>query len=243
MITSLAIFNNDNYVPERWHTSLIMIATMIVPFVANLWFRKLIDSLEIFGGILHFVLFIVFLVTLIAMGPRSSPDFVFKTLVTDVSGWTNPGVSWCLGLTTATFSVVGMDSVLHMSMFSASVLLLYMLTQLGEEVKKVHTRVPRSIIVACTVNAGMLIVFVLVLLFYMGPLTEELSTAPLPLIYVLYGATGSKAATNALVALLALTFFVCLFNVFASVSRLIWVFARDNGVPFSKTFAYVSRNP
>ncbi|KAJ4288927.1 hypothetical protein N0V90_011268 [Kalmusia sp. IMI 367209] len=31
MITSLAIFNNDNYVPARWHTSLIMIATMIVP--------------------------------------------------------------------------------------------------------------------------------------------------------------------------------------------------------------------
>jgi len=116
MITSLAIFNNEDYAPQRWHTSLIMMATMIVPFVANLWFRKLIDAFEIVGGILHFVLFIVILVVLISMGPRSDASFVFKTLVTDVSGWNNPGVSWCLGLTTATFSVVGMDSVLHMSM-------------------------------------------------------------------------------------------------------------------------------
>ena len=94
---------------------------------------------------------------------------------------------------------------------------------------------------ACTVNALMFVVFVLVLLFYLGPLTEEVTMAPLPLIYVLYGATGSKAATNALISLLALVFFISLFNVFASVSRLIWVFARDNGLPFSKFFAYVRK--
>lgn len=32
--------------------------------------------------------------------------------------------------------------------------------------------------------------------------------------------------------------FFTVFNIFASVSRLIWVFAKDKGLPFSRTFAY-----
>lgn len=86
----------------------------------------------------------------------------------------------------------------------------------------------------------MLFIFVLVLLFYLGPLTDEITTAPLPLIYIIYRATGSKAGANAMVSLVAVIIFFALFNIFASVSRLVWVFARDNGLPFSDFFAYAS---
>jgi choline transport protein len=92
-----------------------MIACMVVPLVFNLWFRQVLDAIEFTGIILHMILFIVFIVVLVVFGPRSSPDFVFNTLVSDVSGWNNPGVSWGLGLLTVTFSVTGFDSVLHMS--------------------------------------------------------------------------------------------------------------------------------
>jgi hypothetical protein len=88
----------------------------------------------------------------------------------------------------------------------------------------------------------MLIVFVVVLLFFIGPL-DPISDARLPLIYVIYGATGSKSATNVLVSLVAVILFFALFNIFASVSRLVWVFATDKGLPFSDFFAYVSRHP
>lgn len=105
--------------------------------------------------------------------------------------------------------------------------------------KKVRTRVPRSIILTCTVNSAMLIVFATILLFYMGPL-EEVTATPLPLLWILHGITGSKVAANTLTSLIAVIFFFALFNIFASVSRLVWVFARDNGLPFSNFFAYVS---
>jgi choline transport protein len=108
----------------------------------------------------------------------------------------------------------------------------------GDEVKKVRTRVPRSMIIACTVNSVMLIIFATILLFYMGPLDDVINT-PLPLLWIIYGITGSKVAANVLVSLIAIIFFLALFNIFASVSRLVWVFARDNGLPFSKFFAYV----
>jgi choline transport protein len=85
----------------------------------------------------------------------------------------------------------------------------------------------------------MLFAFVLVVLYCIGDLAT-VSAAPLPLIEVYFQATQSKAGTVILVLMPLLVVFVALFNAFASVSRLIWAFARDNGLPFSKTFAYVS---
>jgi len=110
---------------------------------------------------------------------------------------------------------------------------------LGDEVKKVRTRVPRSIIIACVANSIMLIIFATVLLFYMGPLDDVIAT-PLPIVWIIYGITGSKVAANVMIIMIAVLIFLALFNIFASVSRLVWVFARDNGLPFSSFFAYVS---
>ena len=84
----------------------------------------------------------------------------------------------------------------------------------------------------------MLVIFATILLFYMGPLDDVVAT-PLPLLWVIYNITGSSVAANALTALIAVIFFFALFNIFASVSRLVWVFARDNGLPFSNFFSYV----
>ncbi|KAF7521559.1 hypothetical protein G7054_g12410 [Neopestalotiopsis clavispora] len=245
MITSLIMFNKESYVPERWHTSLLMIGTMVVPLLCNLWFRKVLSSIETLAGVLHICLFIVYIAVLASGGTRNDNDFVFKTLTHDVSGWSNPGVAFCLGLLSATFSLSGVDSIIHMSTYHAHHLVLFSFATptdslpTGDEVKNVRTDVPRSIIVACTTNSIMLATFVLVLLFFMGPADDDLTTAPLPLIYVLYNATGSKPATNLLVALVAVVCYCATFNCFASVSRLVWAFARDKGLPFSGFFGYV----
>jgi choline transport protein len=92
-----------------------MIATIFLPFFCNIWFRKFLNGIELVGGILHVVLFIVVVAVLIAYGERNSPEYVFKTLIDDVSGWNNSSVSWGLGLLTVTFSVSGFDAVIHMS--------------------------------------------------------------------------------------------------------------------------------
>jgi hypothetical protein len=59
------------------------------------------------------------------------------------------------------------------------------------------------------------------------------------LIEVYYLATGSKAAAAVFIVAIAVVIFVTLFNIFASVSHLTWAFARDHGLPFSRTFAKV----
>lgn len=84
----------------------------------------------------------------------------------------------------------------------------------------------------------MLIVFATILLFYMGPLEDVIAT-PLPILWIIYNITGSSVAANVIVSLIAVIIAFALFNIFASVSRLVWVFARDNGLPFSGFFSYV----
>jgi choline transport protein len=84
----------------------------------------------------------------------------------------------------------------------------------------------------------MLVIFATILLFYMGPLDDIIDT-PLPILWVIYSITGSRTTANVLVSMIAIIIGLALFNIFASVSRLVWVFACDNGLPFSHFFAYV----
>lgn len=87
----------------------------------------------------------------------------------------------------------------------------------------------------------MLFGFIVCLLFTIGDINQvENTPTGLPLIEVFYQATKSKTATNFLAAMPAIVLSFAMFNSFASVSRLIWTFAKDNGLPFSRQFAYVS---
>jgi choline transport protein len=107
VITGLTIFNNPDYVPQRWHSTLIMWAITTFPFLGNFWFRKLLGPLEAIGAICHVVFFIVSIITLVVLAQRSTVDYVFKTLTHDVSGWTSPVVAWGIGLLTVTYPLTG----------------------------------------------------------------------------------------------------------------------------------------
>jgi hypothetical protein len=105
IVEGLIIFNNESYVPQGWHSALIMWAFIVVPVVWNFWFRKLINPLEMIGGVCHVIFFFVSIITLVCLARRSTPEFVFNTLTNDQSGWTNPCVAWGIGLLTVTFPV------------------------------------------------------------------------------------------------------------------------------------------
>lgn len=91
-------------------------------------------------------------------------------------------------------------------------------------------------------NSIMQFAYILCLLFTIGDVDKVANTPTLlPIIEVYYEATGSKHAANLFVVMLAIIIFISFFNVFASVSRLVWAFSRDKGLPFSSVFGAVSR--
>jgi len=202
-----------------------MWAFTILPFIANFWFRRLLRPLETVGAILHVLTYIVIIITLVVLAKRSTADYVFNTLTHDVTGWSNPSVAFGIGLLTVTYPLTGFDGVLHMS----------------DEVKGAKTRVPRSMVAAVVMNAIMTFGFILTILFTIGDV-DLVTSSPtgLPIIEVLYLATGSKHATNLFLVIFAIVFCISFFNMFASVSRLIWQFSKDKGLPFSSFFGKIN---
>jgi len=106
---------------------------------------------------------------------------------------------------------------------------------------KVRSRAPRSVIIATISNAIMMFAFVICLLFTVGDVDQVINTPTgVPLIEVYYQATNSKGATTFLVLMPTIIIYLSIFNGYASTSRLIWVFSKDKGLPFSKFFSTVS---
>ena len=114
VIQGLITLNNDEYVPQRWHGTLLVWACLAIPLLCNVYARRILATLEIVGGITHLVFMIVVVVILVVLSPRSSASFVFTQSVTGLSGWTDPGISWCLGLLSATFPLSGMQTALFL---------------------------------------------------------------------------------------------------------------------------------
>lgn len=99
--------NNPTYTPQLWHVTLLMYAYLIFVVVLNIYARKLLVVVEMFGGVIHFAFFIATIVTLAVMGPKSSASFVFTESFFGLSGWSNHAVQWCLGLLSSTAVLTG----------------------------------------------------------------------------------------------------------------------------------------
>lgn len=113
---------------------------------------------------------------------------------------------------------------------------------MSEEVKNAPKVVPKAMVLALVINGVAAWFFLIALLYFMGSLDDALNTSyGYPITQVFFElAGGSPAGTNALMSFQIMTGFLSLFGTMASVSRLIWAFARDKGLPFSDFWAYVS---
>lgn len=91
------------------------------------------------------------------------------------------------------------------------------------------------------VNGVLGFIMLITLCFTLGEVDRVLDTPTrFPFIQIFYNTTGSIAATNAMTAVLVVTLTASTITEVATASRQLWSFARDEGLPFSSFFAYVS---
>lgn len=212
--------NNPSYVPERWHTTLIIFALMLFQLFMNLYGWRLIPMLEVAAGVLHVALFVIFIAVLLAMAPKQSAEFVFVQSMPPSSGWTNSFVAWNLGLITPVWGFVGFDGTIHMS----------------EEVRSSRHAVPRAVFWTIVLNGLLVFVMVITVLFCIGPI-DDLLNSSYPLFTLLQNTTGSLGAATALTCGLLLISLSSNIGGVASVARLTWAWSRDGGLP--KYFSYI----
>ena len=111
---------------------------------------------------------------------------------------------------------------------------------MSSEVKDAPSRVPQSMVLSVIINAVLAFAFIMVLLFFIGdPMAALGTTTGYPVIEIYLQATGSTAGATVLTCLMIVPLIVSDFSVCASVTRLVWAFARDKGLPFSSFFSAV----
>ena len=221
IVQGIATMNYPSWVPERWQTTLIIIAMLAMQALMNMYTFRVIPLLEVVAGILHIALFIVFMVVRLSMAPsKHSAEFVFLRTSEGASGWSNQFVSWNLGLITSVWGFVGFDGSIHMS----------------EEVQASRRAVPRAVFWTIALNGTLAYIMVLTVLFCMGPV-EDVLASPYPIFTVIQYATGSHTAATVLTCGLLLISLSSNLGGTASIARLTWAWARDKGLP--GYFSYV----
>ncbi len=112
---------------------------------------------------------------------------------------------------------------------------------MSEEVENPTTSVPRSMILTVLINGILGLGWIIAVLYSIGNIEDAVSTPTgYPIIQIFYTATESAPAATAMMSCIVIIIICAVFAVLASTSRLTWAFARDNGLPFSDFFAYVS---
>ncbi|KAF2275264.1 amino acid transporter [Westerdykella ornata] len=224
-IQGLMILNNEDYVPQRWHLTLLVIALVTFCQLFNTFFAHKLPFVEGMVLILHLFGFFGILIPLWVLGKRTRSEArtVFTTF-TDGGGWGNMGLSCLIGMLSPIFSFIGPDSATHMA----------------EELRDASKTLPRAMIATALANGAMGFVMLVTFCMHVGNVEEILATPTgQPFIQLFYNVTGSKASTNAMASvLIIMATFGCVTNI-ATSSRQLWAFARDKGLPFSGWLAHV----
>ncbi|KAK5705709.1 hypothetical protein LTR17_021444 [Elasticomyces elasticus] len=223
IIQGLVILNNPDYVPKPWQGTLIIWAVLTFSLLFNSYFASKLPLLEAVVLILHILGFFAILIPLWVLGNRSKASDVFFTFQ-DGGGWGNQGLSCLVGMLSPVFSFIGPDSATHMS----------------EELQDASRTLPLAMIWTAAVNGAMGFVMIVTFCMFIGDLEAALSgPTGYPFISVFYNVTQSKAGTSVMTSILIIMLlFGCVTN-FATSSRQLWAFSRDQGTPFARWLSAV----
>jgi choline transport protein len=108
----LLVLNYPDYTFERWHGTLLMFAALAVCVVINSVGSKFLPRAEGLILILHVMGFFAVLIPLVYMAPHQNAEFVFGSFINS-SGWSNPGLTWLIGLMGTNLPFIGMISPFH----------------------------------------------------------------------------------------------------------------------------------
>ncbi|VUC31147.1 unnamed protein product [Clonostachys rosea] len=219
-IQSWIILFKEDYVYERWHTSLIFIAFTTYYSITAIFQLKYLHHMIFLAMFAHIVGYLATpIYLLVNVEKKNTATYVF-TDFTNLSGWESPGISWSIGLLTSAIGFVNWDSALHMA----------------EEMKNASKDLPRTILVSVFGSAVLTFPWIIAFAFCITDIQGVLS-GPVglisPMAQLFYNVSGGNQA-----ATIGLTIFLPLMSfcgtgqaVISSTSRVVWAFARDGGLP------------
>ncbi|CAK1358973.1 unnamed protein product [Cercospora beticola] len=224
IIQGLIILNNDSYVPERWHGTLLVIAVAAFAVLFNTVLAKKLPMVEGLLLILHVLGLFAIIIVLWVLAPTANAKDVF-TQFTNAGGWNSNGTSFMVGLLTPIISLIGFDCAVHMA----------------EEVKDAGKTLPKAMLWSFGFNSVLGFLMAVTMCFTLGDVDSILaSKTGFPFIQVFYNVTQSYAGASILTLILILTLTSSAIAEIATASRQLWSFARDRGMPGHTWLSHVT---
>ena len=226
IIQGLIIINNDDYVPQAWHGTLLTIAVISFAIIFNTFLASKLPLTEGVAVVVHICGLFGVIIPLWVMSPRGDSREVLLQF-TNLGNWPTDGLSAMIGLTTPVSIWIGYDCSVHMA----------------EEIHDASRNLPKSILSAVGLNCLLGFLMAMTLIFCVGDAEAALAEADKYNGYAFLGmfmnAVQNRHAVNMMVFLVIFGLTNCAISETAVASRQIWSFARDAGLPFSGWLSHV----
>jgi len=226
IVQGLIKLNYPTYDAKLWQGTLLTWAVIGVAVSINVFMPNFFPKLEIMILVLHVVGFVAIMVTLLSTAELGSTSSVWLT-ASNGGGWPTQGLSLCVDFLGNIATFVGADASVHMA----------------EEVADADLTIPWAICMGMIFDGITGFAMMITVLYCLGDANSVLETPTrLPFIQIFYNSVESLwGATVMSVVVLILTW-GCAAGITATASRMIWSFARDNGMPFSRYLGKVTKN-
>ncbi|KAF9437416.1 hypothetical protein BGZ76_000787 [Entomortierella beljakovae] len=227
-----------NTMVRLWHPSwgpsgtkdfYIMAALMIVAGVVNTAGGRSLKIASLVSVGVHIIGTIVIIVVVLVKAPSlNSAEFVF-TDFEDYTGYTtngsaSPVLVFMIGLLQSQWSMLGYDASAHMS----------------EETEKSYVNGPRGILTS--ILASVIIGFGLALALTFGIQNYEATlNSPLGASPQIFVDCAGKGGGTVLIFIIVFAGFLCGVATVAANSRMIYAFARDGGLPYSRFWSVLNK--
>ncbi|KAJ5772172.1 hypothetical protein N7520_002701 [Penicillium odoratum] len=223
LVVGVISLMHSDYVSQRWHQFLIYVGYNIAAFLINAFGNSILPYFNKAAFIWSLAGFTVICITVLACASPdfNSGDFVFREFL-NTTGWPD-GIAWLLGLLQGGLGVTGFDGVAHMI----------------EEIPNPSVEGPKIMIACVGIGTVTGTIFLVVLLFVAGSITEVIESSAGPLLAILYHATSNKAGAICLLIFPLVCMLFATTAIMTTSSRMCYAFARDGGLPASRFFSRI----
>ncbi|KAJ1709466.1 amino acid permease [Aspergillus flavus] len=220
----IALYHDDIKL-QPWMTFVAYQVLNVLTSAVVMFGNRFIPGINKFALVYLQLAWFVITVTVAATAPtHNDSKFVFRTWMNN-TGWDSNVICFITGLVNPLFALGGLDGITHIT----------------EEMPNPGRNAPLAL--ACTLIIAFItgLSYLLSLMFSVQD-WSSLADSPtgLPLAAIFGQATRSRGGAFALTFLLWIAIGPCMIGSQLSTGRMLWAFARDDGLPFSKVWARVN---
>ncbi|TKX20009.1 amino acid permease-like protein 7 [Elsinoe australis] len=222
LIQTMILVGNEDYAFPAWHGTMLAIGAMLVSYIANVYGSRALPYWQNAVFAIHVAAYFAYIIPVWVSAPTATHSQVWTEFQNE-GGWSNVVLAVLIGQLSGISNQVGIDTAAHMS----------------EEVKDASASIPKAMMSIYVVNFLLLFPALVTICYHIPDLTEALNdSTTYPAVYVL----RQSMSTNWILGLMAvITLLQIASNIvyLTAVSRDLFAFARDQGLPCSKWLSTV----